>query len=48
MTTLKNTNRLQSHLMYMIAIETTIGQMLRGLLSKVSAHAGVTALLTDF
>lgn len=41
-------NRLQSHLLYMIAMENTIDQMLGDLLTKISAHAEVSALFTGF
>lgn len=48
MTVTENTNRLQSQLLFMIALETTIKQKLEELLPKVSAHSRVTALLTGF
>ena len=48
MTITENTNRLQSHLMFMIALEATIEKKIAELLPKVSAHSGVTALLTGF
>jgi hypothetical protein len=44
----QNPNRLQTQLAHMIALEAAIEQRLEELIPKVSAHAGVTALLTDF
>lgn len=48
MTTAEKANRLQSHLIYMIALETAIEHMFGDQLPKVSAHVEVTALLTGF
>lgn len=48
MTTTKNAGRLLSHLTYMISLETVIEQKLEQLLPEVSAHSGVTTLLTSF
>lgn len=48
MTTTGMANRLHSHLTNMIALEKAIAQKLGDLLTKVSSHAEVSALLTKF
>ena len=48
MTSRQNPNRLQTQLAHMIALEAAIEQRLEELIPGVSAHAGVTALLTGF
>lgn len=48
MTTVEKANRLQSHLIYMVALENAIDQKLGDLLPNVTLHAEVTALLTKF
>ncbi|MDH3377956.1 MAG: PDZ domain-containing protein [Gammaproteobacteria bacterium] len=48
MTTAEKVNWLHSHLVKMITLESAIDQKLRDLLTKVTSHAEVTALLTEF
>lgn len=48
MTTTKKAGRLQSHLTYLISLETAIERKLEQLLPEVLAHSGVTTLLTSF
>ena len=48
MTSPQNPNRLQTQLAHMIALEAAIEQRLEELIPEVSAHVGVTALLTGF
>ena len=48
MTSPQNPNRLQTQLAHLIALEAAIEQRLEELIPEVSAHAGVTALLTGF
>ena len=48
MTSPQNPNRLQTQLAHMIALEAAIERRLEELIPEVSAHAGVTALLTGF
>ena len=48
MTSPQNPNRLQTQLAHMIALEAAIEQRLEELIPEVSAHAGITALLTGF
>lgn len=48
MSATEKSNRLQSHLLYMIALENDIAQSLGGLLSKVSNNTEVSELLSDY